>query len=241
MSREDPAPAAPEDSETLEDFKNSFAYGSRADLTFKFLKQLGPAQAGEAIRQILHAVGDTFDSGDIAELHDLIIGWQVTAYTPPDDAPSTYVYDDAPFTPLQKPLSESRVALLTSSGHFADGDDPEPFGVKDMTQEEAAKRISEFLKEAPQLSMIPRDVDVRDLRVRHGGYDIRSAQRDANVTFPRDALVAAEHAGRIGELVDPSFSFPGAASQGRLRKRALPGWLELFTASKIDVMLLVPV
>lgn len=228
-------------SETFEEFKNSFSYGSRTDLSFKFLKSLPPEQAAEAIRQILEAIGTSFDSGDVSELHDLVIGWQVDAYKPAEGEPYRYAYDDAPFALPAKPLAESRVGLMTSSGHFTAGDDPEPFGVEDMTQLEAVDRIGEFLRETPVMSQIERDIDAGDLRVRHGGYDIRSAVKDFNVAFPRDALLAAQQAGRIGEVADPLYSFPGAASQGRLRKNVLPGWVEMLHEAAIDVLLLVPV
>jgi D-proline reductase (dithiol) PrdB len=227
--------------ETFEEFKNSFSYGSRADLTFKFLKNLSPDLAGAAIQEILEAIGHSFDTGDVAELHDLVIRWQVAAYQPPVDAHRMYVYDEAPLTVLAKPLAECKVALMTSSGHFADGDDPEPFGVEAMTQAEAVDRISEFLRETPVMSEIPRDIHPDQLRVRHGGYDIRSAVVDHNVAFPRDALLGAAANGRIGELADPLYSFPGAASQGRLRKQALPGWVDSLHDAEIDVLLLVPV
>ena len=49
--------------ESLEEFKDSFSYGSRGDLSFKFLKKLSADDAGEAIRQMLEAIGATFDSG----------------------------------------------------------------------------------------------------------------------------------------------------------------------------------
>ena len=42
-------------------------------------------------------------------------------------------------------------------------------------------RIMEFLKAPPQLSAIPTDTPATALRVRHGGYDVRAAQADANV------------------------------------------------------------
>lgn len=229
------------DGETFEEFKNSFSYGSRSDLTFKFLKKLSPELAGVALQEILEAIGDSFDTGDISELHDLVIRWQTAAYLPPAEAHRTYVYDDAPFTPLAKPLAESRLGLMTSSGHFAEGDDPKPFGVEAMTQAEAVERIGEFLREAPVLSEIPRDIEPDRLVVRHGGYDIRSAVIDHNVSLPRDALLAAANSGRIGELADPLYSFPGAASQGRLRKRVLPGWIDALHDAAIDVLLLVPV
>ena len=228
-------------SETFEEFKNSFSYGSRNDLSFKFLKRLAPDQAAEAIRQIFEAVVTSFDTGEVDELHDLVISWQVDAYRPAEGSLRQYAYDDAPFVFPAKPLSESRVGLMTSSGHFAAGDDPEPFGVKEMTQLEAENRIEEFLKETPVMSKIGRDIDAADLRLRHGGYDTRSAVKDFNVTFPRDALSAAQAVGRVSEVADPLYSFPGAASQGRLRKHALPGWVEMLHEAAIDVLLLVPV
>lgn len=227
--------------ESFEDFKDSFSYGSRGDLSFKFLKKLDSQAAAEAIRQILEAIGTSFDTGDVAELHDLITHWQTVAYTPDESAPRRYVYDATPFTPLAKPLAECRVGLLTSSGHFVAGDDPEPFGVRDMTQVEAVERIADFMKETPVLSVIPGDFRPEDLRVRHGGYDIRSAVMDYNVVFPRDALVAAARDGRIGGVAHDLHSFPGATSQGRLRKKALPGWIDMLTEADIDVLLLVPV
>ena len=228
-------------SETFEEFTKSFYYGSRSDLSFKFLKNLPPEEAAEAIRQILEAVVTSFDTGEVTELHDLVIGWQVAGYRPPAGSPRQYLYEDAPFVLPAKPLEESRVGLMTSSGHFTAGDDPEPFGVKDMTQREAEERIGEFLHEAPVMSTVSRDFDAADLRLRHGGYDVRSAVKDFNVAFPRDALLAAQAAGRIAEVADPLYSFPGAASQGRLRKKVLPSWVEMLHEAELDVLLLVPV
>ena len=227
--------------ESLEDFKNSFSYGDRNDLSFKFLKKLSPELAGEAIRQLMEAIGSSFDTGSVDELHNLVTKWQVRAYMPDPESPRTYVYEDTPWSALMKPLSECRVGLLTSSGHFVAGDDPEPFGVAHMTQAEAVDRIGDFMKEVPVLSDIPHDVDRSDLRVRHGGYDIRSAVVDHNVVFPRDALVSAASEGRIGAVADTLWSFPGATSQGRLRKKALPEWIDRIDQSGIDVLILVPV
>ena len=62
-----------------------------------------------------------------------------------------------PFTVLEKPLSEVRLALMASSGHFVDGDDPNPFGCEKMTQEAAQQRVMDFLKAEPVLSEIPMD------------------------------------------------------------------------------------
>jgi len=227
--------------ETLEDFKNSFSYGPRTDLSFKFLKRLSAEDAGEFFRRLLSEVGETFDDGDLGRIHRLVYEWQVAAYAPDATRGGRWVYDDGPFTPLTKPLAECRVGLLTSSGHFVSGDDPEPLGVAAMTQEEAVERIGDFLRETPHLSAIPVATAPADLVVRHGGYDVRSTARDPNVSLPLGPLLEAEAAGRIGEAAPEAWSFVGATSQGKLRKRAIPGWIELLRTAEVDALLLVPV
>lgn len=227
--------------ESFEEFKNSFSYGSRSNLSFKFLKQLPAEEAGEFFHELVNTIAASYDHGNVEDIHHLVNEWQIRAYTPGEGAKRTYVYEDGPFTPLTKPLSESRVALITSSGHFVAGDDPMPFGVEEMSQQEAEDRVQEFLKAPPDLSEIPVDTHPNDIRVRHGGYHVDSAAKDHNVAFPLDPLIAAAEAGRISGLVDTAFSFSGATSQGRLRKQALPGWIERFKELDVDVMLLVPV
>ncbi len=225
---------------SFEEFKSSFSYGSRSDLSFKFLKHLSDSDAAEFFRQILNEVGDAYDTGDLDRLINVAYEAQVIGYAPDPDEPYHYTYDDRPFSPLRKPLAESRLGLLTSSGHFVAGDDPEPFGAPDMSQQEAHDRIQEFLREAAVLSGIPRDTAKEDLVVRHGGYDTRSAMRDPNVTFPRDRLVELEQSGRIGELAATLYSFPGATAQGRV-KRSAKEWAAQLAADEVDVLLLVPV
>jgi len=223
--------------ETFEVFKNSFSYGSRSDLNFKFLKSLTEKEAADFIQAYFRTTADSLIDGDISRVHDLIYEWQHRAYS----GASRFIYDTAPFTPMRKPLAQSRLALISSSGHFVSGDDPEPFGVKGMTQEEAQDRIMDFLRAEPVLSEIPIDTPVEDLRVRHGGYDIRAAQADPNVNLPLTRLRKFEAEGHIGEFASPAYSFVGACSQTRLIKRTGPKWVRLLQERAIDAALLVPV
>jgi hypothetical protein len=227
-------------SESFEDFKTSFSYGSRSDLSFKFLKSLSDADAAEFFRRLLEEVGEAYDTGDTTAIADLAYLAQVSAYGPQPAVPAKWAYEDRPFTPLRKPLAEARLGLLTTSGHFVAGNDPEPLGATAMTQREAEDRVGEFLREATVLSAIPRHTPSDDLVVRHPGYDTRSARRDPNVGFPRDRLVEAEESGRIGALADTLYSFPGATAQGRVRKSAAE-WAELLKRDRVDALLLVPV
>ena len=223
--------------ESFEEFRSSLAYGSRTDLNFKFLAGLSDEDAASFLQELLWKLGDVFDDGQLGRLVQHVYEWQVRAYS----GEGEWAYADGPFTPLRKPLSESRLVLLTSSGHFVEGDDPEPFGVKDMTQEEAVGRILEFIQSKPRLSSIVVGTPKEKLRVRHPGYDIRGAQADPNVVFPHEILLELEREGHIGELFREAYSFVGACSQKRLLKESGSEWVGMLQEQQIDAALLVPV
>lgn len=223
--------------ESFEAFRKSFFYGSRSDLNFKFLKSLTDAEAAEFFQGLLWKLGDTIDDGDARRLIQHVVDWQVRGYQRVDD----HTYGDGPFTPFGKRLSESRLTLITSSGHFVNGQDPEPFGVRGMTQVEATARIEDFVRAAPQLSAIPFDTPADELRVRHGGYDTRGAERDPNIAFPIGPLAALRKEGVISELTPEAYSFVGATAQIPLLREAGPEWVAMFARKHVDAALLVPV
>lgn len=223
--------------ESFEAFKDSFFYGSRTDLNFKFLKNISDQDAAKFFQDLLWKMGDSFDDGDLDRLVEHVYEWQIRGYS----GEKRYAYPDGPFAPLRKPISGSRLVLVASSGHFVEGQDPEPFGVKNMTQKEAIERIGEFLKVEPQLSSVRIDTPKGKLRVRHGGYDIRGAQADPNVLFPLERLVELCKERVIGELVPEAYSFVGATSQTRLLKHTGPQWAKMLKQQQIDAALLVPV
>jgi len=227
--------------DSFESFKLSFSYGSRCDLNFKFFKSISDEDAAQFLQTLLHLLGDAYDSGDVMPLIEAAYQAQVAGYTPsPSSPPAKFVYEDGPFAPVTTSIADAKLGMLTTSGHFVEGDDPEPFGETALTQEQAMARIGEFLTSPPELSEIPSDTPTNRLRVRHGGYDIRSAKMDPNVTFPIDRLREFEADGRIGKLASTFYSFPGATAHGRLRKQ-LPEWVDRIRNQDIDVMLLVPV
>ncbi len=226
--------------ETFEEFKDSFSYGSRTDLAFKFLKKLAPDDAARFFAELLTKLGETVDDGDARRLVDHAIEWQARSYAPAPGEQRPWAYDDGPFTPMPAPLADARIALLTSSGHFVAGADPAPFGAAGMTQDEAIARIGEFLRAAPDLSEIPAATPPGDLRVRHGGYDIRAAEADPDAAFPLARLRELAAEGHIGSVADPAFSFVGATSQKRLLATA-PAWADRLAAAGVDAVLLVPV
>ncbi len=229
--------------ETSDALRRAFSYGSRSNLDFKFMKDLSDGEFGDFIEELLGAIGTSMNDGEAARILEVAYRWQITAYAGHlgDPAEFPHRHDDVPLAPLTRPLSESRVALIASSGHFVEGDDPRPFGEPNMTQAEAEARIGEFLREAPSLSEIPFDVDPSQLRVRHGGYPVDAVSSDHRVALPLEHLRTLEAEGRIGELVPSAFSFVGAASQLRLQRDVAPAWAEHLRELGTDVALVVPV
>ncbi len=229
--------------ETVEELRKSFFYGTRSDLNFKFLKDLDDNEFGAFLSEMLGAVSRLTDDGDPAPVVDVAHRWQIQAYRGHlgDPADFPHRYDDTPFAPMTKPLSDCRVGLLTSSGHFVAGDDPQPFGVENMSQAEAEARIGEFLKVAPELSAIPFNSDQDDLVVRHGGYPTQAVAADYQVALPLSHLQSLAADGVIGEVAANAYSFVGAASQVRLKKQVAAQWAERLHDEEIDVVLLVPV
>ena len=104
------------------------------------------------------------------------------------------------WTPLQKPLSESTVALVSTGGiHLRS---QQPFDVYEAEGDWSSR-------------LIPGEVDSRDLVVTHTHYATEDAQRDVNVMFPIDRLrelategmiasAAPIHVGFMGFIPDPT-------------------------------------
>lgn len=222
---------------TMEAFKNSFFYGSRSDLNFKFLSMISEEKAGAFIQKLFKTIANSYDTGEFKDIFECVINAQAESYS--EDVRISY--DDGPFVPVQKNIDQLKIMLFTSSGHFVKTDDPKPLGVEKMTQEQAESRIMEFIKQEPELSAIPKETHYDDLMVRHGGYDIQGAQKDPNVAFPLEIFREFEKEKKIGCFVDTVFSFVGACSQIRLLKKTGPKWVEKIKSMDVDAVFMIPV
>ena len=107
-------------------------------------------------------------------------------------------HDDAPWTPMRKPLSDSRVALVTSAGLHLRGD--KPF-ISDLRG-----------KGDTSYRVLPRCTPASEIIQSHTsiGFDHTGIYRDINVTFPIDRLEELREQGVIGSLADNYYSFMGA-------------------------------
>ncbi|MBW6474429.1 MAG: hypothetical protein K0B14_14985 [Anaerolineaceae bacterium] len=206
-------------------------------MNYKFLNELSDEAVATFLQELLWKLGDTLDDGDLERIFKHIYQYQQKGYA----GSGRFSYAASAFTKIERPKNEMRFALIASTGHFVRGQDPKPFGVEDMSQNQAEERITEFLRLEPELSSIPTNTPPDQLMVRHGGYDVRGAIKDHNVNFPIDRLNELAAEGLIGEFSSPAYSFVGACSQMRLQNHALPRWIEKIHSELIDGLILVPV
>ncbi len=138
-------------------------------------------------------------------------------------------YAQVPFRPLAKPVSRSRVVLLTTAA---------PFQPDKGDQSARAPYNASAKFYTPYSGDTSMD---HDLRVSHIGLDRAHLDDDANCWFPLPALRRAAAAGRIGEVAPRFHGVPTNRSQRRTidhrrarDARALPA------RTQADVALLVP-
>ena len=128
------------------------------------------------------------------------------------------------WTPLAKPLSDSKVGLICTGGIYAAGQTA--FHFKDDTSYRA----------------IPTDVDVEDLRATHFAYDLTDARKDINVVFPVEQLRTMVDEGVIDSIAPDAYTLMGGIySTRRVREELIPALVDRVLADEVDVVLLVPV
>lgn len=129
-----------------------------------------------------------------------------------------------PWTPVTKPLADSRLALIATGGVYASGQ--VAFTHKDDTSHRE----------------IQTDVKMEDLRVTHFAFDQTNARRDPNVVFPIEPLQAMVADGTLGSLTSHALTMMGGIySQRRLGEELTPVLLDRVHEMEADLVLLVPV
>ena len=132
---------------------------------------------------------------------------------------------DAPaFTPLEKPLSASRLGILTTSGAYVVG------------------QVAFYYKDDTSIRSIPKDTPIDRIHFSHITEKyLTDPRKDPNCILPIEALREAEENGRIGELGPEFFSCMGGVySQRRVREEIIPELEARFKAQAVDAVLLVP-
>ena len=132
--------------------------------------------------------------GDWEELSEFLDQWEDFAIELQFSGMKIPELEGMPWATLKKPLSQCRIALITTGGVFIEGQTP--FERGDFSYRE-----------------IPRDVSKETLRIWHPGYDHGPAEEDINCIFPLDRFQEMEAEGIIGELAQTQYSFMGLINE----------------------------
>jgi D-proline reductase (dithiol) PrdB len=128
------------------------------------------------------------------------------------------------FTRPSKPLSKSRLGLISTAGTYVAG------------------QVAYYYKDDTSIRRIPKSTSIDDVRFSHVTENyLEDARKDPRSVFPVEALQSLSSAGVIGELADNYFSCMGGIySQRRVSQELIPALEQAITDEKIEVLLLVP-
>jgi D-proline reductase (dithiol) PrdB len=137
--------------------------------------------------------------------------------------------DPVPWTPLEKPLSDCRLTLVSSAA----------FVTPDQNAFDGSVRGGDW-----SFRGVPSDFPSSDLIDTHrsDSFDHEGMVRDPNLAFPIDRVRELVESGRIHSLGEEHISFMGSiTAPGRLVRDTAPEIAHRLVEGQVDVALLVPV
>jgi D-proline reductase (dithiol) PrdB len=138
-----------------------------------------------------------------------------------------------PFTPLGKPLAESRLSLVTTGGLYHSGYD-RPF---DQERERREPAWGD-----PSYRVLPTDVDPGEVGVSHLHINPTDVLADVNILLPIERMKELVAEGRVGSLAAKAYSFMGyqgfPADHSGWKERYGPEVLGALHAERVDGVLL---
>lgn len=141
-------------------------------------------------------------------------------------------FDSIPWTPLAKPLTECRVALLSSAG-IALRDD-RPF-------DQEGERKNPWWGD-PTHRVLPAGTRTADVRLYHMHIDTRPAEADLNCVLPLERLAELAADGVIGEVAPSHYSTMGYILDETVQlAETAPQIVARLRDEEVDAVVLVPV
>lgn len=135
--------------------------------------------------------------------------------------------DTIPFVPLEKPLAQCRLALVTTGGvHLID---QQPYDMDDPRGD-------------PTYRVIPAETPRDHLMITHDYYDHSDAERDLNILFPMQLIHDLIQQGVIGSLAT-CYSFMGHIEPPHvdtLLQQTAPEVAGMLKQEQVDAALMTP-
>ena len=129
-----------------------------------------------------------------------------------------------PFVPLEKPLAECRIGVLSTSGAYVVG------------------QTAYYYKDDTSTRTIPKNTPKDRIHFSHITENyLENPRRDPDCMVPLKALRRLQDEGTIGEVAPEIFSCMGGIySQRRVREELAPTVLNAYRAQNIDAAFLIP-
>ncbi len=137
--------------------------------------------------------------------------------------------DWRPGTQLRKPISESRISVVTSAAFY--GADQRPFDPTIRGGDHSCREI-------------PEDITLETLQIGHksDAFDHSGIEKDKNLALPLDRLRELKQESLIGGLAKRHYSLMGSiTAPGRLVQITGPEIARKLAEDQVDAALLTPV
>lgn len=136
--------------------------------------------------------------------------------------------ESIPWTPLNVPLSQSKIALITTGGVHLKSDPP--FNMTDSRGDPSYRRI-------------PSASTATALTITHDYYNHQDADEDINLVLPLDIVQAYHQEGIVGTLASYFYGFMGHIEPPHVEtliNNTAPEVAQALKQDGVDVALVVP-
>ncbi len=147
--------------------------------------------------------------------------------------PAEPAYESIPWAPATRPLSECKVALVSTAGLSMKGD--EPFDME-YERKRPTRGDSSFRK-------LDASATSETIEANHLHIDTSYILRDINVALPLQRLAELAADGTIGSVASAHYSIMGyqGNDSSKLEQESAPAIAEAMKSEEVDLVLLAPV
>lgn len=136
-----------------------------------------------------------------------------------------------PWAPLERPLSECTVALLSTAGISSKQD--HPFDIE-------GERQNPWWGD-PSFRVISKTATEHDVRIDHLHVDTSYAEKDLDCVFPLRRLRELEESGEIGRSAPSHYSIMGYILDPRvLLSKTVPTMIRRLKGESVNTVVLIP-
>lgn len=139
---------------------------------------------------------------------------------------------EIPWTPIDRPLHECRIAAISSGGIALKTDKP--------FDGEIERR--DPWRSDPSFRILPSTTTEEDVEIHHLHIDPRFGHQDLNCVLPVQRLAELKASGEIGSVAPRHYSFMGYTTDASaLLQGSVPSMTRCLQEDQVDLVLLVPI